>query len=289
MNLRFLRTMLAISDHPSFITAANSLGLSHSAVSLQVKALEEELQVALVDRSIRTPKLTDTGVALVEYARQILALTEEMRTLGHDDVLVGQMSIGVVPSALSGLIPPVLARLREAHPKLQVKIRSALSNDLALAVRSHELDLAVVTQPRVLPEGLVVQKIYDEPLDVIVPFSTAAKTDVEALQDPLIWFNRRTWAGQQIEEQLYARKITVHPVMEIDSIEAIESLVQHGLGVSITPRRFSLDRVNTRIRRIPFGQPQQVRTLSLISPERTARRRAAETFLHYMQELTCPA
>lgn len=289
MNIRFLRTILAIAEHPSFVSAANSLGLSHSAVSLQVKALEEELQVALVDRSTRTPRLTDDGVALVEYARQMLALTEDIRTLGRGEVLAGQVSIGVVPSALAGLIPPALARMRQAHPGLQVKIRSSLSVDLALAVQSRELDLAVVTEPRVLPGGVIAQQICDEPLDVIVPLSVDAETDVEALRHPFIWFNRRAWAGQQIEEQLNVRKIVVRPVMEIDSIEAIESLVQHGLGVSITPRRVGLDLANVKIRRIPFGHPQKVRTLSLISPERSARRRVADSFLHYAKEFTGPA
>jgi DNA-binding transcriptional LysR family regulator len=72
MDLRRLRTMVAIAHHPSFTAAGAAIGLSHSAVSLHVKELEAELGVALVDRSRRPPALTDRGAALVEHARRML-------------------------------------------------------------------------------------------------------------------------------------------------------------------------------------------------------------------------
>jgi len=286
MNLRFLRTLIAVSEHPSFISAANEMGLSHSAVSQQIKALEDELQLRIVDRVTRPPTLTDDGFALVELARQMLDLADDIRAIGQEDALTGSVTIGVVPSALVGLIPPALARLRVAHPRLQVRVRSGLSGDLAQAVRARDIDLAVVTQPRVLPEGLISQPICNEPLDVIVPANVSANTDAEALEHPFIWFNRRTWAGQQIEEHLAARKLFVRPVMEIDSIEAIESLVAHGLGVSITPRRFGLGHSSAGVRRLPFGKPQLSRGLTMVSLGSGARRRVADSLLAQMKEIT---
>ena len=74
--------------------------------------------------------------------------------------------------------------------------------------------------------------------------------------------------------------------MEIDSIEAIVSLVAHGLGVSITPRRFGLSNTGVAVRRIPFGQPQHTRVLTMISHERSARRRLADSFLAQLQQVT---
>ena len=289
MNLRFLRTIVMISEHPSFISAATALGLSHSAVSLQIKTLEDELRLQIVDRTTRPPTLTDDGLALVEYSRQILGIADEINLLSRENTLAGTVTIGVVPSALVGLIPPALALLRLAHPQLQLRIRSGLSGELAQAVRVRDIDLAVVTEPKVLPDGLISQAIFHEPLDVIVPLPNTAKTDVEALEHPFIWFNRRTWAGQAIEEQLAARRIFVRPVMEIDSIEAIESLVAHGLGVSITPRRFGLANSGTGIRRLPFGQPQQMRILTMISHERSGRRRVADSLLAQLLQITNPA
>ena len=286
MNLRFLSTLLAVAEHPSFISAANALGLSHSAVSLQIKALEDELGILIVDRSTRPPTLTDDGLALVGHARRMIGIASEMRSLAQDNTLTGQVTIGVVPSALTGLIPPALARLRDAHPQLQVRIVSGLSGDLAQATRSRDIDLAVVTEPKVLTAGLMGETICSEPLDVIMPASIAAATDAEALTHPFIWFSRRTWAGQQIEEHLTARRLLVRPVLEIDSIEAIEALVRHGLGVSITPRRFGLTGSSIGIRRLPFGKPQLARTLSLISLERSPRRRLVDELLSQLRKVT---
>ena len=263
MNLRFLRTLIAVSEHPSFFSAATEMGLSHSAVSQQIKALEDELQLSIVDRETRPPTLTEHGFALVDLARQMLGIANEIRSIGQNDSLSGSVIIGVVPSVLAGLIPPALARLQLAHPRLQVRIRSGLSGDLAQAVRARDIDFAVVTQPKVLPDGLISQPICDEPLDVIIPHDLKADTDGEALEHPFIWFNRRTWAGQQIKEHLAARKIFVRPVLEIDSIEAIESFVAHGVGVSITPRRFGLAHSSAGVKRLPFGRPQLVRGLTM--------------------------
>lgn len=286
MNLRFLKTIIAISEHPSFNAAALALGLSHSAVSLQIKTLEDELQMRIVDRTTRPPTLTDDGLALVEHARQMLGIADEIRLLARDNTLAGTVTIGVVPSALVGLIPPALASLRLAHPQVQFRIRSGLSGELAQAVRARDIDLAVVTEPRALPDGLIAQVICREPLDVIVPLTLPAVTDDAALAHPFIWFSRRTWAGQAIEELLAKRRIFVRPIMEIDSIEAIESLVAHGLGVSITPRRFGLSNTGVAVRRIPFGQPQHARVLTMISHERSARRRLADSFLAQLQQVT---
>lgn len=286
MNLRFLKTLVAIAEHPSFISAAKALNLSHSTVSLQIKALEDELQIALVDRSSRTPVLTDEGLALVDYAHQVLALTDEIKGIGHQKVLSGRVTIGVVPSALAGLIPPALGRLRKVHPQLQVGIRSGLSGELAQAVRAREIDIAVVTAPKILIDGLISQPICDEPLDVIMPNSIKAETDTEALAHPFIWFNRKAWAGQLIEEQLAQRRISVRPVMEIDSIEAIEALVAHGLGVSITPRRMLSAHDHPELRRLPFGRPPLFRTLSMISLDRSAKRRFADSLLAEMKQIT---
>lgn len=286
MNLRFLQTIVAIAEQPSFIAAANALGLSHSAISLQVKALEEELQIRIVDRGTRPPRLTDAGLGLVEHARRMLKIADDIRSLASDDTFVGTVTIGVVPSALVNLIPPALARLRLAHPKLLVRIRSGLSGDLAQAVRNRDIDLAVVAEPRVLPEGLASYPICLEPLNVIVPLSIAEALDEDILAaHPFIWFNRRAWTGQQIEQHLLERKIHVQPVMEIDSIEAVESLVAHGLGISITPTRTCAGD-NSQLRRIPFGSPQKHRCLAMVMLDRSPRKRLAETLLGELQQLT---
>ncbi len=135
MNLRQLRTLVAIAEQGSFTAAGNAVGLSHSAISLHVKALEQELGVALVDRTQRPPRLTARGAALVEQARRMAALVDEIRALGSDEMLAGSLAVGVVPTEMVHLLPPALARLRALHPKLAIRVRTGLSSELAQAVR----------------------------------------------------------------------------------------------------------------------------------------------------------
>ncbi|WP_164512268.1 LysR substrate-binding domain-containing protein [Oceaniglobus ichthyenteri] len=286
MNLRFLQSAVAFAQAGSLAGSARALGLSHSAVSLHIKGLEDELQIAILDRTTRPPRLTDDGLALVEHARHMLALTDTIRALATADTLVGQVRIGVVPSALIRLIPPALARLRAAHPGLDIQISSGLSGQLLNDLRNRDLDTALVTQPETLPDGVQQTLICREPLDVI----TAATVPSAPLRDllethPFIWFSRRTWTGQQIERHLRLQQITVKTAMEIDSIEAIESLVANGFGIAISPRRVGFSGSDPRLNRSPFGAPDLARGLSLISLERNPRKRVVQALTAELRAL----
>jgi DNA-binding transcriptional LysR family regulator len=275
MNLRQLRTLVAIAEQGSFTAAGNAVGLSHSAISLHVKALEQELGVALVDRSKRPPRLTARGAALVEQARRMATLVDEIRALGSDEVLAGSLAVGVVPTEMVHLLPPALARLKALHPKLAIRVRTGLSSELAQAVHMAEIDVAVVTRPDIAPEGLVLHQIAREPLVVIAPGDAAEDTDAELIAaHPFIWFSRKTWAGQQIERLLHARGLHPREAMEVDSLEAIEALVAHGLGVSVVPERPGAPLAPT-LRRLPFGSPQAARHLALIERDSNPKARLA--------------
>jgi DNA-binding transcriptional LysR family regulator len=273
MNLRQLQTLVAIAEQGSFTAAGNAVGLSHSAISLHVKALEEELGVDLVDRSQRPPRLTARGAALVEQARRMAALVDEIRSLGSDDMLTGSLAVGVVPTEMVHLLPPALARLRVLHPKLAIRVRTGLSSELAQMVRGAELDVAVATRPDIAPEGLVLHEIAREPLVVIAPADATEDTDAGLIAaHPFIWFSRKTWAGQHIERLLHARGLRPGESMEVDSLEAIESLVAHGLGVSVVPERPGAPLPPT-LRRLPFGTPQASRHLALIERDSNPKAR----------------
>ena len=271
MNLRQLQTLVAIAEQGSFTAAGRAVGLSHSAVSLQVKALEEELGIALADRSQRPPALTARGRALVDQARRMLGIADEIRAMGSDQALAGVLAVGVVPTEMVHLLPPALWRLKARHPRLALRVRSGLSSDLAQAVRGGELDVAVATWPEVAPEGLALHEIAREPLSVIAP-ADAPETTAEALiaAHPFIWFSRQTWAGQQIERLLAARGLKPREGMEADSLEAIAALVAHGLGVSVVPERPGAPLAEA-LRRLPMGG-DAFRRLALI--ERSANPKA---------------
>ncbi len=284
MNLHFLRTIVAISQYPTFVAAGEALGLSHSAVSVHVKALEQELQITLVDRKRRPPVLTDKGIALVEHAKRIMEITDEIKALASDTTLIGSLTLGVVPSSLINLVPPALAMLRRAHPRLKLQIRADMSQELTQQVRNHDIDVAVVTAPTGPHDGLRVQSICVEPLNILAPASAVEQTARELLTShPFIWFDRRTWAGQQIERYLIDAKIHVRPVLEVDSLEAIAALVRNGIGVSIAPQRACAPPYSDDLKVLPLGAPQIGRELVLIDRVNNPRSRLADALFQELR------
>jgi DNA-binding transcriptional LysR family regulator len=276
LNPRHLASLIAISDHGGFSAAANVLGRSHSAISLHIKALEEELGTRLLDRSVRPPALTVDGETLVEQGRRLQEVLNEIASVGQQRDLAGRLAVGIVPTAMTHIVPPALARLRVEHPGLVIDIRTGLSGEVAEAVRGGALDAAVVTAPVLPPEGLITQSIVTEPLVVIAPASAREVNDSDLLMaHPFIWFSRRTWAGQQIERKLQARRIRVRAEMEVDSLEAIQSLVRHGLGVAVVPDTGALA---DELTRVPFGDPQAMRELVLMTRPQPTKGRLLNAF-----------
>lgn len=268
MNLRQLRTLTALLDQRSFSAAGQRVGLSQSAVSVQMRQLENELGTALFDRNSRPPRLTETGENIALLARDVLGQIEHIRTVATSRQIVDTVSIGCVTTVLPTVLPTILRGLQARYPELDITVKFASSEELAQAVVRQELDFAIQTAPREhLPE-LVVTEIATEPLYVIGPLSQAdATSDAELAQRmPFIFFTKTAWLGNQIATRLESRDIDVDEGFEVNAIEAAERLVIEGFGVSIVPRRFLSPPLSDQLVSIPFCRPVEVRRLALIRP-----------------------
>lgn len=286
INPKHLLSLEAIAVHGSLTAAGDALGRSHSAISLHIKALEEELGTQVIDRTARPLALTSDGLALVEQARRYRRVMEDIRAIGQSTLLVGTLSVGIVPSVMSYIAPPALALLRSEHPGMQLEIRTGLSGELARSVETGELDAAILTSPDLPPTDLDVWPVIAEPLVVIAPTNTPGDSDADLLtNNPFIWFSRKTWAGQQIERRLLDRGIRVNAAMEIDSLEAIEALVRHGLGVAIVPQRSGMDR---SLECKPFCDPQAMRRVVLLSRGLSPKARLVDAIKSALKAATHP-
>jgi len=269
MDIRHLQTLVAIAEHRSFAGAAEAIGLTQSAVSLHVKALEEGLKTRLFDRHTRPPLLNTHGKQLVERARQIISLCDGLTNTFATDEMTGTLELGAVPTALSGVLPSALLTLRSTHPDLKFRVTSGLSSELADAVRKGNLNVAMVSEPTQLATGLSWHACGREPLMVIAPKGARGKTDRALLESlPYIRFQRFAWAGRVIDTHLQDRGIQIAQGMEMDSLEAVSMMVSNGLGVSIVPKRPIAEPFSGKIRCLPFGNPPVFRDIGLI--ERTA-------------------
>ncbi|MGY2053149.1 LysR family transcriptional regulator [Methylobacterium sp. JK268] len=279
MSLRALRTLVAIARNGSFARAAEAVGLTQSAVSLHVRALEEEFRAVLFDRSRRQPVLTDAGHAAVARAQEILALYDGLPAeLEAGGGLAGRLRVGAIQTALTGPVPDALAALRETHPRLRVVMVSGMSAELAVRVDSGDLDAAVTTAPvRPHPPGLVATPLYEEGFWVVAPPGLEGLGSRRILQDlPFLRFDRRAWAGRTLTQELRRMRLPLEGDVELDSIEAMLRMVSKGLGAAILPLSEAARRALPPLTCLPFGEPQKRRTVVLLEREdRPAQRLAA--------------
>lgn len=289
MSLRALRTLLAIAQHGSFVQAAQSVHLTQSAVSLHIKSLEEEFNTTLFDRSRRLPVLTDAGHVAVERAREIVALYDSIAAeIGGDNELRGRLKIGVIPTALTSVLPQALAALGVEHPHLRITVASGMSADLATRVEAGDIDVAITTEPvKPHPYGLVSTTLYEEGFWIIAPVELAGLDARQLLeQQPFIRFDRRAWAGRTIERDLRRMRLRVQTTMELDSQEAIIQMVSRGLGVAVVPLSSrnleQLSHLDIR----PFGSPQRMRHVVLLEREDRPRARLAVALAKVIQKQT---
>ncbi len=283
MSLRALRTLTLIARKGSFAAAAGHLHLTQSAVSLQMKNLEEELGVELFDRTGRSPRLNAAGRLAVERAEEILALMDSLRAdLDPAGAVGGVLVLGVIPTALTGPVPRVLARLKERHPQLQLRIRSGISDRLAPLVEDGELDAALISEPPYAPPPHCQWRPYDEePFYVVGPRHVPARDERDLSEQlPFVRFDKTAWTGALVEGQLMARGVRPPDVMELDSLEAVLSLVEQGLGFGIAP--FNAARLGAARQRFslrPFGEPQLKRRIGLYERRRHPRRGLTDQLL----------
>lgn len=267
MSLRALRTLVAIAQHGSFARAAEAVHLTQSAVSLHVRSLEEEFNAPLFDRGKRLAVLTEAGHLAVERAREVLSLYDSIAVeLGDGSELRGRLKLGVIQTALAGVLPGALAALSRQHPQLRVYVASGMSAELAARLDAGELDAAVTTElVKPFPYGLVSTPLYQEGFWIIAPPGLDSSDPRRLLQEqPFIRFDRKAWAGRLIERELRRQRLRVQTSMEVDSHTAIIQMVTSGLGVAIMPLSVhDLDNLHDLIR-LPFAEPQLTRQVVLL-------------------------
>lgn len=287
MSIRRLKTLIAVAEAGTFAAAAEVVHVSQAAVSMQMKSLEEELRTTLFDRSKRPPELNQTGQALVPKAREIIhAYDRLVQSMSGADVFSGELVLGVVPTCIPGLAPQAMVRLRDAYPDLRIRIIPGLSSDLVPLLERGFLDAAIITEPPRAMGHLHWRELAAEPLVVLAGPGVEGNDPLELLRTcPFIRFNRQAWVGRQIDDMLQRNGIRVRETMELDSLEAIETMVYHNLGVSVAPRRCVSPPVRLPIRLLSLGDQVKPRILGLVWRPDSPKQRLIEVVVANMVEL----
>lgn len=288
MDIKTLYTLVAIADRGSFAEAGSRIGLSLSAVSMQIRALEEELEMTIFDRSRRPPILTDAGLGLVHRARDLIAHWESMSASLNKGSAVGLLKLGSVHTCASGVLPLALKHLQKRGHGLEVHVTTGLTHDLERAVYHRQLDVAIITEPEMQRSGLEFLPFVDEALVVIVHKSVKGVTDQEVLEStPYVRFNRSARVGNLVQEEIVRRKITVRSAMEIDNLEGVIAMVANGLGASVVPARGVKNEFPSTVRVLHFGAPPVTRRLGILVPTENPRAHLSQVLLEALRAVSC--
>ena len=244
MDLRQLRYLVALAEEGSFTRAAASEHIAQPAVSQQIRRLEDELGLALVERTTRRVRLTDAGELLVVRARRIMAELDsaEIELQALRGMQGGHVTIGAMHTMGPVDLTLALALFSERHPEVQFTVREQSSEEMAEMLRVDELDLAFLSvTERVESHGLGLYQLVSEELVVLLPreHRLAKRRQVrmaELAGEPFISFRE----GARLRELLLwaGHEYGFEPRVTLESNESrrIRRLVSRGLGVAILPR-----------------------------------------------------
>jgi DNA-binding transcriptional LysR family regulator len=278
MTIRQLRTLVAVADSKTFSAAADVVHVTHAAVSQQMQVLEADLGISLFNRSARTPELTPVAHEVVAKARKLIADYDNLvpSVLG-DGGLSGVITLGALRTTLTGLTPQAMAVLKLKFPQIGLHIRPGLTASLLADIERGNLDAAIVTKPHLMPEGVRFRELTEESMQLIAAIEEPDEDPIELLRTrPFIRFNRNAVVGTLIDNWILSKRIRVAETMELDSPEAISSMVHANLGVSIVPKLAVQPLESIPVKRLSLGPDAPKRTLGLAHRENQFKKQAIE-------------
>jgi DNA-binding transcriptional LysR family regulator len=270
-----LRTFAEIARDGSFSRAAERRHLSQPAVSHQIRELERRVGAALFERVGKRVTLTAAGDLLLEHVSRVheeLSVAAD-RLRGLRGGLVGRLRLGTGATAATYLLPAVLEDFQNRWPRVEWRVVTGNSRDMARAVRQNELDVAFVTLP-VPMAGLSIATLVSDELVGITAVAPGKRRRVMTPQEfkslPLILYEPEGTTRDIVEAWLGRAKRRRAALFELGSVEAIKRMVRRGLGASIVPSVAVRDEVARGELSAVSLQPPLRRQLGIVT--RTDRR-----------------
>jgi DNA-binding transcriptional LysR family regulator len=235
----------AVAEQRSFRKAAEELYLTQPAVSLQIKALEEDLGVQLFDRTGAQARLTAAGTVLLGYARRAheLLISAEHQIAALNGKLAGRLTLGASTTIAQYVLPRLLGEFSKEHPGVSPTLISGNTEQMVQAVNEQKIALGFIEGPARSRDVSTEPFLRDE-LVLIVPAahpwaerSAVASSEIGSI--PLLMRERGSGTRRIIElalERSGAKRRSLDIVMELDSTEAIKTAVEAGLGAGFVSR-----------------------------------------------------
>jgi DNA-binding transcriptional LysR family regulator len=244
MEIKQLRCFLAVAECLHFGHAAEKVFLSQPALSLQIRALEEEIGVSLFERNRHKTRLTSAGLVLVEDAQRILDLAQQAADHARQATLgiVGTVNVGFISTAAALIVPPVAKKFCKSYPGVSLELRNVLTEDQVKALQERRLDIGLLRIPVNAPPEIQTTLVHREPFVLLVPSEhPLADGRAFALEDlrneDFVMYTRKLAAGfhDRILGILNAAGFSPRIVQSASEMYTLLSLVASGQGIAIAP------------------------------------------------------
>ena len=233
-SLSQLRVFVCVAEQGSFSGAAAELGMSQSSLSEAVRSLEKALGRALFQRRPQGIRLTDAGETVLEHALRTVQAADDLEHALQSETLRGELRLATYRSMGTYLLPPVLARLRQLHPAVSVRV-TAVNADAQAEQLLHlgQADAALTSLPLAGP--LVQWPLLNDPYVVLTPTRRGPHPFelAELAHTPLLLPGQNDSCHLKISQYLQAQGVSVPAAQHIEEDSVALGMVQHNLGVSI--------------------------------------------------------
>lgn len=244
MNLRDIQYIIAVAETRHFGKAAERCYVSQPTLSGQIRKLEEELGVAIFERTSRSVAITPVGEQILAIGRQITEQVDAIQQLARaqQDPLAGPLRLGAIPTLSPYLMPLILMPLKRRHPQMKLVLSEELTESLLQRLHHHEIDAALLATPVEDPR-LDEIPLFDEPFWVAFPrkhdFYTREKIRLRDLQqEELLLLSEGHCLAQQALDVCHLKDRQVQGQMadlRAASLETLIQLVRSGFGITLIP------------------------------------------------------
>src|SRR5579863_348291 len=293
-----LTYFLAAAQTQNFRKAAELCVVAQSALSRQIAALEDELEIALFTRNKKRVKLTPAGEEFALYVRNAMEQLQEGQLL-LTKLQAGQhgtILIGCIESLATAFLPALFASFHRQYPHIRLKVRVNHTDELVTSVEQGEVELGLILDPKLQSELLIIKELFRQPLHLLVSAQhplAQSKVSVVTLEqivaEPLLLLDETSRMGQITKRIFAQRGLSVHPLVEIESVEGLKEMVRQGIGVTLTlPALIRPSQIGNDLVLLPIADLEEEFIFALVYRRVGSISRAAREFIHTITQQTMP-
>jgi DNA-binding transcriptional LysR family regulator len=296
MDFDQLTTFLEVAKLGNFSRAGEKVFRSQSAVSAQIRQLEQDYGTKLLDRSGKKARLTPAGEVLFEYGARLLALRDEsLRAVADQDRMPrGVLAVGANEATCLYVLPEVFTEYRRLYPDVQITIYRNFSRKILEKIHEGLIDVGIVTMPVKSPR-LVVKRIFRDRLMLMTgpahPLSGERAVPISLVAEQCLIFPKAGYTRQIMDKLFRPYQSRLKVAMELPSVAMIKAFVASGMGVSIISESFAANEHRSgEVCLIPLADVDLWRELGMVYDQDRTLPRAAAAFIDLIRRgLSKPA